>query len=201
MPATIMAPIKPNSPAEAPTESDGVDHKVSRSAEDLLHLRSEIEDDPRVHQNVQDAAVEVPGGDQPPPLAREDRTGFLGSELVKGLPVDVRDQTFGSASHRVQSAGRIKAEVHQQQHHGGESGTGDQASEGIRAFPPFNGGGTQSHVAVGANFIVNSDEGPAIRAHPALFHCPHCTRDLRFSRPLLQFEIPHEAPRPSAKHL
>jgi hypothetical protein len=133
-------------------------------------LRAQVEQDPGVHQDVQQAAVQEPRRQQAPPFARPDCGTVLGAEIDQRPQIEIRHRAASARAHRVQRHRDVKAGVDQQDHHRRETGVRDQAPQYIRRGAALDGGRAHLNFAIGADFIAGRDKGPAIRAHPAGFH-------------------------------
>ena len=72
--------------------------------------------------------------------------------------------------------GQIQAGVDQHDDDGGKSRVRNQPTQRIGRAAPFHRAGADHRLAIRTDFVVSSNECPAIRAHPPLIHF-----DLRFA--------------------
>ena len=92
------------------------------------------------------------GGDEAPPLAGQDRVAVLGAEQEERLPGNRHRITFEDA-HAMESRGEVKAEVDQQDHHGGEPGVRDQASQDLAGLPAPDAGWADVMLTIRTNAV------------------------------------------------
>ena len=147
MPAAIIAPISPKSAADAPTlrrglkyvlarnpsdVRDEVQHEKSRCAIGFFYLRADAEQHPRVHEDVNQAAVQESGGHQTPPLSRGESPART-SRRTRPALVHRHPSTASSAPcfMLTTTVAAIEPKVDQQDHERRESGVRDESGDQI----------------------------------------------------------------------
>src|SRR5207244_1693159 len=97
----------------------------------LVHLRSQIVKHPGVHGDMDQSAVEEPGGHEAPPLPGEDSAAKLAAELVERLDVQVHEGAAVAESHAVDDGDKVQPEIDDEQHRGRVPDMRDQAAEEV----------------------------------------------------------------------
>ena len=89
----------------AADSGDNVDEQIARRSVKLFDLRANVHEHPHIEEDVQNAAVEKNGGDEPPGLDCVDGPGQRGAHAQQDLAVDAaKIQEAGQAA-----ATRLKA--------------------------------------------------------------------------------------------
>ena len=129
---------------------------------------AKVEQDPAVHEDVEQPAVEEAGRDQAPPLPHLDQRSVLCAELNERLGIDV-DRVAVAGPHAVNGGDDVEPEVDEQNQDRVEARVRDESADDAgdvsldRARP-------NRFMAIGTDAVLGGDEGPAMRAHSAGIH-------------------------------